>query len=151
MFEKKYKHIFNSSKIIAIHCRVGDYASWGGEELGGTNMVLPTSYYINALKLIPDVNSCDIIIVTDDIEASEKKFAFVENKIIISDQEIIDFQILMHADKLIISNSTFAWWAAFFNKKKAEVFAPEFWLGFKVRKEYPKNIIPSRFIAVSFD
>ena len=60
----------------------------------------------------------------------------------------MDFQLLLHADKLIISNSSFAWWGAYLNKNKTEVFVPQYWLGFKVDKEIPADIIPARFISV---
>jgi hypothetical protein len=50
---------------------------------------------------------------------------------------------MINADKLIISNSSFAWWGTYLNKKNAEVFAPRYWLGFKIRKEYPVGIFNS--------
>ncbi|RYE23501.1 MAG: alpha-1,2-fucosyltransferase [Sphingobacteriaceae bacterium] len=148
-FTKKYGHLFQQP-VLAIHLRIGDYAAWGGDILGGTNMVLPDSYYDNALRQIADLSSYKIIVVTDDVEGAKTKLPTIQDKIIISDQEIVDFQCLMNADKLIISNSTFAWWAAILNKKQAQVFAPEFWLGFKVKKEYPIGIIPESFVKVSF-
>ncbi len=100
--------------------------------------------------MIPDLDDYAIVIVTDDKENIKNKLTSVKNKIIVSDNEIVDFQILMHADKLIISNSSFAWWAAFLNKKNAKVFAPQYWIGFKVKKEYPSGIIPPQFTRVSF-
>ncbi|UOQ67211.1 alpha-1,2-fucosyltransferase [Hymenobacter volaticus] len=152
LFLDKYSFIFENinEKVVVLHYRIGDYAVWGNELLGGTNLVLPEVYYENALKLIPNINSCKVVLVTDDAKAVQDKLSFIQNKIIVSDQEIIDFQILMHADKLIISNSTFAWWAAALNQKKTQVFAPEFWIGFKVKKEYPIGIISSNFVKVSF-
>lgn len=150
-FEKKYLNIFKQHKTLVIHCRIGDYITWGGDVVGGVNLVLPIQYYKNALKIIPDVSTYNVLVVTDDIEGAKDMFSFIQQKKIISDQEIIDFQILMHADKLVISNSTFAWWAAMLNVKQAQVFAPEYWIGFKVKKEYPVGIVPSQFIAVSFD
>lgn len=150
VFNAKYAHLFEQHKVLAIHCRVGDYVTWGGDILGGTNLVLPSSYYKNALALLPDAHTYKIVVVTDDMAGAQEMFSFIPEKTIISDQEIIDFQMLMHANKLIISNSTFAWWAAFLNTKHAQVFAPEYWLGFKVKKEYPSGILPPQFTAVPF-
>ncbi|MBC6611643.1 alpha-1,2-fucosyltransferase [Hymenobacter sp. BT507] len=149
-FVDKYASLFKNKKVLAIHYRIGDYAVWGGELLGGSNMVLPDSYYENALKLIPDYENYKVVLVTDDAKSAQAKLPFIKDKLVVSDQEILDFQVLMNADKLIISNSTFAWWAASLNKKNAEVFAPEFWIGFKVKKEYPVGIISSSFVKVAF-
>ena len=149
IFNEKYGQLFTDYKIIAIHCRLGDYLNWGIEELGGKNLTLPKSYYINSLNQIDEVGSYKIIIVTDDVENIKDKFDFIQNKIIVSEEEIIDFQILQNADKLIISNSSFSWWAAYINNKSATIYAPEYWLGFKVQKEYPIGIMPENFVKVT--
>ncbi len=149
-FQNKFGNVIKN-KTLAIHYRIGDYKIFGGKETGGINLCLPDIYYQNALNLIKNKNDYEIIIVTDDIEAAKHKLPEIKNKTIISDSEINDFQLLMHADILIISNSTFAWWGAYLNHKNAKVFAPEYWLGFKIKKEFPFNIIPDNFIKVSFD
>lgn len=147
-FAEKYGHLFKGEKVLAIHYRLGDYITWGDETTGGINMSLPESYYLNALQEIKNLGEYKILLVTDDIENAATKLPGIKNKLVISDSEIMDFQILMHADKLVISNSSFSWWAAYLNKKNAEVFAPQNWLGFKVNKEMPSNAIPSKFIKV---
>lgn len=83
----------------------------------------------------------NIIIVTDDVTLAQEKFATLINATFISDSEINDFQLLLHADKLIISNSSFAWWGAYLNCKNAEVFAPKYWLGFHEQIENPYGIM----------
>lgn len=148
LFNSKYEQLFKDNKIIAIHCRLGDYLNWGSDLLGGKNLTLPQSYYQNALSLIDQVEKYKIIIVTDDILNIENRFCFIHDKIIISEDEIIDFQILQNAHLLIISNSSFSWWAAYLNTKNATVYAPEYWLGFKVKKEYPVGIFSDNFIKI---
>ena len=111
-------------------------------------MSLPESFYLNALQEVKNLDDYKILLVTDDIENAATRLPGIKNKLIISDSEIMDFQLLMHADKLIISNSSFSWWAAYLNKKHAEVFAPENWLGFKLNAEMPSNVMPEGFKRV---
>lgn len=148
VFNAKYSQLFNENKIIAIHCRLGDYLSWGSEALGGENLTVPQSYYQNALSQIDKVESYKVIIVTDDIQNVANRFNFIVDKMIVSEEEIIDFQILQNAHKLIISNSSFSWWAACLNTKKATIYAPKYWLGFKVEKEFPIGILSENFIKI---
>lgn len=149
-FKLKYNNLFKN-KTLVIHYRIGDFKIFGGPETGGVNLCLPDVYYKNALKLIENKEDYKVIIVTDDIEGAKDKLPEIKNKTIISDSEINDFQLLMNADVLIISNSTFAWWGAYLNTKNAKIYAPEYWLGFKIKKEFPFNIIPDNYIKVSFD
>jgi hypothetical protein len=144
-FENKYGDIFRKNKVLAIHCRFGDYVNYSREDLGGTDFTLPASYYENALRLIPDLDDYFVILVTDDAAMGEGRIGYVKNKMVVSDSEILDFQILLNADRLIIANSSFSWWAAYLNKKNAPVFVPEYWLGFKVSREFPNSIIPQHY------
>lgn len=151
VFCQKFGKLFKNDKILAIHCRLGDYMHiWEGEALGGQDLTLPASYYKNALGKIDNIEDYKIIIVTDDKLNAESRFEFIKEKTIVSEDDIIDFQVLQNADKLIISNSSFSWWAAYLNTKSAPVYAPEYWLGFKVKKEWPAGIMPTNFISVSF-
>lgn len=149
-FQLKFKQLLQK-KLLVIHYRIGDYKIFGNQELGGINLCLPDTYYENALKLIVNIVDYKIIVVTDDLEAAKSKLPNTINKSFISDSEINDFQLIMNAHTVIISNSTFAWWGAYLNINNAKVFAPEYWLGFKIKKEYPFNIIPDNFVKVSFN
>jgi hypothetical protein len=147
-FDQKYGQLFSNNKVLAIHCRFGDYVEYHREDLGGADFTLPASYYQHALSLIPDLDSYLTILVTDDVEMCNNRIGHIKNKMVVSDSEILDFQILLHADRLIIANSSFSWWAAYLNKKNAPVLVPEYWLGFKVKTEFPNSIIPPHFRKV---
>ncbi len=140
-FYEKFGDLFQKNKTIAIHIRRNDYLYLNDEKLGGKNLSLPYSYYENALSSIEAIEIYKIIIVGDDMDFIKDNFKNLENSILISESEIIDFQIIMNADVAIIANSTFAWWAAFLNSKKhKKIIAPKYWQGFKVNKEFPNGI-----------
>jgi hypothetical protein len=140
-FNSKYGQLLAGNKKIAIlHIRRTDYLDWGPHNLGGKNMTLPMDYYEKSIDLAGGLEDHHTIILSDDIAfvkqyfVNRPDFAFAHNN------EMVDLQLLMHANTLILSNSTFAWWGALLNKRNAQVFAPEYWLGFKVAKPYPVNI-----------
>jgi Glycosyl transferase family 11 len=139
-FHRKFEKLY-TKKTIALHIRRGDYTLFGAPELGGFDLTLPLSYYKNCLHLISNKEEYNIIFVSDDIEYVKQAFGNSENYFYESNSEIIDFQLLMTADIQIISNSSFSWWAAWLNKKKDKIiYAPEYYLGFKVATFFPKNI-----------
>lgn len=139
-FLKNKTRLFDR-KTIAVHLRRKDYLRYGNEELGGIDMTLPANYYKKCLRIISDANDCNVIFVSDDIEFAKKEFGVKENYFFENNDEITDFQILLNADILIIANSTFSWWTAWLNDKKEKVvYAPNYFLGFKVKKFYPAGI-----------
>lgn len=140
-FLKKYGDILNGKKKIAvIHIRRTDYLEWGTPALGGINLSLPMDYYEKCINLLNGLQEYHTIVLSDDVGFVKEYFKSRPSFHFEANSEIIDFQLIMHADLLVISNSTFAWWGAYLNKKKATVMAPEFWLGFKVHKPYPTDI-----------
>ena len=142
-FNKKYHSYFKNNKTIAIHIRRGDYRFWGDDNLGEKNLSLPIAYYNKILQSIPNLSDYKIIIVSDEQkEVIQKDFANFKTLEISSNNLITDFQIIQKADIAIISNSTFSWWAAYLNNKPNKIiYAPKYWLGFKVNKEYPAGIM----------
>jgi hypothetical protein len=148
-YKKKYACI-SDKKTIVVHVRRTDYVKYGKQELGGPNMCLPDEYFVRCLQMIRNIEDYCLIFISDDIQYVKTQFSsrfpdarFEQN------EEIVDLQLLQNADILIISNSTFAWWGAYLNPKPGKtVFAPKYWLGFKVRKEYPVNILLPAWKAV---
>lgn len=139
-FDDKKKGLLEK-KYVAIHIRRTDYINYGGEELGGYNMTLPIEFYKKSLASISNLSDYNVVFVSDDIDFVKKEFGEQANYYFESNSEIVDYQILLNADKLIIANSTFSWWAAWLNAKpNVEVFAPKYFLGFKVNQYYPAGI-----------
>jgi hypothetical protein len=150
-FNKKYGALFEQRKTIVVHLRRTDYIKYGRDALGGKNMCLPDSYVVCCLSKIQDLSAYNLIFISDDIDYTINTFSgSFPTARFEHDSEIADFQFLMHADILVLSNSTFAWWGAFLNRKKEKiVYAPENWVGFKIGKEYPTKIICPGWITVN--
>lgn len=134
---KPYSH----QNYIAVHLRRSDYLNYGGDELGGINMTLPPEYYHRCLSMIRGAEELPVVFVSDDIEFVKKEFGTRPNYYFESNDEITDFQIMLHASTVVMANSTFSWWAAWLNEKENKmVYAPEYFLGFKIKKDYPGGI-----------
>jgi len=151
-FEKKYSNFFKNNKTIVIHIRLGDYKVQGNELLGGIDLSLPFEYYHNILNMIPNIENYSLLFLSDEIEKIKNEFNIYINANFEENDLIIDFQIIQNADISIISNSTFAWWAAYLsNNKSTIVYAPKYWLGFKVKKEYPTGIMLTNWNWIDVD
>ncbi len=136
-----YGEFLAAHKVVVVHLRRTSYVVAESEQFGG-NWALPLSYYHKALSLIDNIDQYKVIFISDDIEFVKEEFGTRDNYLYESNSEIIDFQLLMHADILILANSTFSWWGAFLNPKQDKlVYAPKYWLGFKVNQEYPIGIM----------
>ncbi|MEZ4879114.1 MAG: alpha-1,2-fucosyltransferase [Chitinophagales bacterium] len=115
-FTEKY-NVLLKSKFLVMHFRRGDYLVSGDETLGGINLTLPYSYYHEALKQVSNIEEYNIIIIGDDLNNDIlKEFNYLPNVSMVEDNEINHFQLILNANIAIISNSSFAWWAAFLNK-----------------------------------
>ena len=133
-----------TKKIFAVHIRLRDYKTFGPDYLNGPDMTLPFGYYSNLLKENYSSDIYQLIFLSDDIKSVKNEFQSNYPEAIFSDNSpIVDFQFLMEASVSIISHSSFAWWASWLNPNpEKRILVPEFFLGFKVKKEYPIGIIP---------
>ena len=148
-FQKQYGKLFSNNKTIVMHFRKTDYQFFGNDSTGGMDLCLPMSYYDNCLNLIDNLSDFKIICISDDIEVIKNYYKEKSNYLFLENDAIIDFQLILNADIAITANSSFSWWAAYLNQKsKKVVYAPEFWLGFRLNKESPSSIIPSDFTRV---
>ena len=97
---------YNDNKInIVAHIRLGDYKRFGK---GG--VVISPQWYIDILE---KENFEKLFIVTNEPEDREYLKHFDRyNPIIYNDSAQNDFYFMMGFKKMIMSNSTFAWWAA---------------------------------------
>ena len=150
-FLKVYKKHMQAKKVVVVHIRRTDYLEHNWDSLGGSGFALPLSYYKKQVDALKE-SSAKFIFVSDDISFAEKNFSYLKNAWFSHEDEITDMQIIMHGDVCILSNSSFSWWGGWLNKKKnKQIFMPKYYCGFKVKKEYPVNIIPASFHTVDVD
>lgn len=139
-FLKLFKRVANdhdfSDKII-IHYRGTDYLKSG--------FLLPGEYYSKCLNLL-NIKDEEVLVISDDPIAAKKAFPKENFKVLKQKEPIIDFQIMMNARRVIISNSSFAWWACYLNKQpNKEILAPRNWLGYNLGREDPVHIMNDSF------
>lgn len=139
-FEKQYGEIFSKEKTIVMHIRRTDYLNYGKRDIS-----LPIAYFKQRLAAIENQDDYRIIFCSDDMPFVKENFPAKPNYIFSDNDEITDFQVLMHADIAIISNSTFAWWATYLCEKPNRVIAPKNWMGFHIGREHPKGVMTKKF------
>lgn len=125
-----------TSGCVAIHMRLGDYTKSKNQDIHG---VLPLNYYQRAIELIKTkILVKEIILFSDTprlamkrmnhilekMKAVEIKISAIESKIY---EDFEEMHLMSLYDNIIISNSTFSYWAAFLGKKQKLVVAPEQW------------------------
>jgi hypothetical protein len=150
LFFQKYGELIKSFKVVVIHIRLKDYLETGNEALGGKGLNLPFIYYQKAIEQLEFDDNTKVMVISDDTDYVKQNFKLNIPFSIEKNLPIIDFLLMVNANSLIISNSSFSWWGAFLNNKSdLKVIAPKYWLGFKVQKTYPVNIICSSWSTVS--
>lgn len=143
-FEKMSEAMKRSDPIV-VHVRRGDYAS---EENKATGQ-LSSDYFTKSLALLDPTSSKTAWIFSDAPTEVAQEFASKTSRDInIIDQDGIDaaevLMLMAQAQDIVISNSTFSWWAAYLGSKK-NVVAPSKW--FKGMDD-PDDLIPPSWLRV---
>jgi hypothetical protein len=110
------------SDYIGIHVRRGDYLDPGPSQL--FNVVDRESYYAAALNVITEIaGKRPLLLVSDDIEWCRTRLYF-ESAVFWQPPEpqppYHDLFLLSQCGALIIANSTFSWWAAWFASRRRD-------------------------------
>lgn len=135
--------------LLAIHVRLTDYSDFFIKEIGVKNPILPRTYYQEAYRAAAAVADYEVVVVSDDPQGARALIDLPRAKYV-SSEMLVDFQIIMQADAVVCSNSSFAWWASYLSSAK-NIFAPRYWLGFKIRQEFPNSVIPAAWHSVDFE
>lgn len=129
---KRVKKVINQP-YIAIHIRKGYDNIWFQKSFPFTTglYTLPDSYYIEAVKYIKKKYDYPIYICTDDKDRCKglckelgAEFAPAVEGV---NLKISDFLFLYLSSCLIISNSTYSWWAAYLRKRKITICPDPWW------------------------
>jgi len=125
--------------VCALHIRRGDYAT----NPLGTVTSLPLSYYENALDVI---HPASVVVFSDDIPWCRENFLrgdlyfegvprTVEQDPTYRTAPVLDWIDLFlqmscaNAGSIVISNSTFSWWAAWLAESCERIVYPSRWFG----------------------
>lgn len=131
-FSLRTKPEFNSAKNgitkIGVHVRRGDYVG------NIRHDVLNKNYHLNSIKEINRLIEGEkkFYVFSDDLSYCKKKFEKLNFKFIYVDylnSSLLEFDLLKKMDHLIISNSSFSWWAAYLSDNKEKItICPEKWV-----------------------
>lgn len=129
---------------VACHIRLGDYTILQNHHLN----LHKTNYYTNALNKIEYDN---IVVFSDDIQTakqidlkSDKSISFIQTS-----SDIEDLYLMSLFRKIIISNSTFSWWAAWLNSIESKViYYPDKWFG-HLKKNNTQDMTPKQWNKIS--
>ena len=143
-FNKNFADVNCKNSEAIVHVRLGDY--FNDEKTREYHGLLEENYFLEAFKYFVGKK---IMIVTESekelVEAYPKLYDLASE--VISETPIRDFARLSSAKQLIISNSSFSWWAAYLSK--ARVVAPKQWFSPKVLEKNPtKDLFPLEWIQI---
>lgn len=119
---KKYESI-DFSKAVAVHVRLGDYVQ------GSLMFYTPTpEYFKDALTIL--ATKGDVLVFSEDVKMAEeylgempKNTLFIEGN-----KDYEDFYLMTLCKDIVISPSSFSWWAAYLNKHEdKKVVMPKYW------------------------
>lgn len=151
------KSKLKSTNIISIHLRIGDY-----KNIQDCHPILPNRYFYNALKhmqksidsfenykIMYFYQTQDELDVNDSISYLKE---FFTNEFVPVNHSLEDWEqlVLMSCCKHnIIANSTFSWWAAYFNyNSDKKVCYPSEWFGPKLTHD-TKDLCPNDWVKIS--
>lgn len=125
---------------VFVHVRRGDYHTYRVN--GVVDPLLGEGYYRAGIELLQRnaQSSCHFFFLGDSPEWCRETFRDVEPKTISSLSPLEDLAIMSLCEGGVVSNSTFAWWGAYFCPKTLPVVGPRFWLAWRHGYWLPRKI-----------
>jgi len=102
-----------NNEDLVVYIRRSDYVS--------SNLSMPMSFYDNCVKDIP--HNKLYVCTCDPNDPDIKDFIKRHNAILRHKSELDDFKFLMNFNKIVLSQSTYCWWAAWLSNAK-EIYYP---------------------------
>ena len=142
-----YKNINPRNGWIAAHVRRGDYLS------AADFHVVTTPQYFKTARIYIDTHlqsTHHVCWITDDYEWVKENI-WQEGDYIISGDALTDFAILSKFPHMILSNSSYSWWAAWlnpYNYTDRTICCPSRWFGQKGPQDY-ETIFEPEWIRIT--
>jgi len=142
--------------IISMHFRIGDYKKiqeyhplatyeYYDRSLRHFKITHPTQIF-TALYFCEDQDLTDVMIIVDRLSAKYPEYKFIRDENALEDWEQLLLMSCCHHN--IVANSSFSWWAAYFNSHKDKVVCyPSVWFG-KVAKNDTRDLCPPEWLCV---
>ncbi len=139
-FRKMKKEVETAAPVV-LHVRRGDYGLSENRFIG----LLSTKYYERALSFLDP--SKPIWVFSDSPELVENELQCIDRELVFikppKESDPVESLLLMSlASEIVISNSTFSWWAAFLSGKNARILAPSKW--YELQPD-PVDLIPDKW------
>jgi hypothetical protein len=128
----------NPTDMLAVHVRLGDYVSVRSyfPEVG---WALPPAFYERALSRFPE--KVPIALFSDEPDIATTFLPRSPAWISQGSHHALDLFAMASFRRMVISNSSFSWWAAWLNSQpNKEIVAPEFHIGWRHRHWFPADI-----------
>ena len=142
-----YLSILRRSTSLSIHLRLGDYLERKNKGFG----VVSQDYILSSIRHLSMIKKFDdTVLFSNDTESAVRLLSHTSSQnltVIPSETSTLESMFLMSkSSSLVISNSTFSWWAAFLPVESDKiVIAPSPWF-----KEYEENkdLIPLKWVRI---
>lgn len=107
----------------------------GGEYRSIPNVLVRREYWKDAINHMKSINpNMKFLLITDDVTCANSFMPFQIPAVHIDVG--FDFYVVNQAKWVILSNSTFGWWAAWLNTQANKVLAPKYWARHNVSDGY---------------
>jgi hypothetical protein len=142
--------------IISMHFRIGDYKKiqhyhplatyeYYDRSLQYFKTIRPTEAF-TVLYFCEDVDIADVMAIVDRLTSKYPEYKFTRDEHALADWEQLLLMSCCHHN--IIANSSFSWWAAYFNSHKDKVVCyPSVWFGAAANSD-TRDLCPPEWVRV---
>ena len=142
--------------IISMHFRIGDYKKiqeyhplatyeYYDRSLRHFKITQPTQIF-TVLYFCEDQDLTDVMAIVDRLASKYPEYKFIRDENALEDWEQLLLMSCCHHN--IVANSSFSWWAAYFNTHKDKVVCyPSVWFG-EVAKNDTRDLCPPEWVRV---
>jgi len=133
--------------VVSIHIRRGDYLNFPN-----LHPIIKLDYIKKCVEYFLNLGIKNFMVFSDDIKWCElilinsnlAKYYFSKNE-----NPIEDMLLMSCCEHNIISNSSFSWWAAYFNQNPDKiVIYPSVWFGEGYKHYNTKDLFPEKWIKI---